>query len=123
MTDYMQVTTTTETKADAQAIASAVVEQRLAGCVQIIGPIASTYWWEGKIETAEEWLCVIKSREDLYEELEKAIQEVHPYEVPEILAIPVTRGSKSYLAWLEDELKHPDFAQIDDDVRSSQEEQ
>jgi periplasmic divalent cation tolerance protein len=116
MTDYVQVTPTTETKADAQAIASAVVEQRLAGCVQIIGPIASIYWWQGKVETADEWLCVIKSREDLYEQLEKAIQEVHPYEVPEILAIPVTRGSKSYLAWLEDELKYPDFAQIDDNV-------
>ena len=101
----IQVITTTETKADAQAIASAVVEQRLAGCVQVIGPIASTYWWERKIETAEEWLCVIKSREDLYEQLEKAIQEVHPYEVPEILATPVTRGSKSYLAWLDSELR------------------
>ena len=55
MTAYIQVVTTTETKADAQAIARALVEKRLAGCVQIIGPITSTYWWQGEIETAEEW--------------------------------------------------------------------
>ena len=105
MTNYVQVVTTTETKADAQAIANAVVEKRLAGCVQVIGPITSTYWWQEKIETAEEWLCVIKSRQDLYERLEKAIQEIHPYEVPEILATPVTEGSKSYLTWLDNELR------------------
>jgi periplasmic divalent cation tolerance protein len=100
----IQVITTTETKADAQAIARAVIEKRLAGCVQIIGPITSTYWWQGEIETAEEWMCVIKSRQDLYERLEAAIREVHPYDVPEILAVPVIAGSKSYLEWLEGEL-------------------
>ncbi|MFQ6099657.1 MAG: divalent-cation tolerance protein CutA [Anaerolineae bacterium] len=105
MTNHIQVLTTTETKADAQAIASAVVEKRLAGCVQVIGPITSTYWWEGEIETAEEWLCVIKSREDLCERLEEAILGTHPYEVPEILAVPVTAGSKRYLEWLDGELR------------------
>ena len=105
MTDYIQVTTTTETRADAQAIANTVVEKRLAGCVQVIGPITSIYWWQGKIETAEEWLCAIKSRKDLYGELEKAILQAHPYDVPEILAAPVTEGSQSYLEWLDDELK------------------
>jgi periplasmic divalent cation tolerance protein len=105
MTDFVQAITTTETKADAQAIANALVEKRLAGCVQIVGPITSTYWWEGKIETAEEWLCVVKSRRDLYEDLEKAIREVHPYDVPEILAVPVTAGSKPYLEWLDGELR------------------
>jgi periplasmic divalent cation tolerance protein len=105
MTEPIQVITTTETKADAQAIANALVEKRLAGCVQIVGPITSTYWWEGKIETAEEWLCLIKSRRDLYADLEKAIREVHPYDVPEILAVPVTAGSKPYLEWLDGELR------------------
>jgi len=104
MTKTIQVITTAETKADAQAIARAVVEKRLAGCVQIIGPITSTYWWQGEIETAEEWMCVIKSRQDLYERLEEAIREVHPYDVPEILAVPVIAGSKDYLRWLDDEL-------------------
>lgn len=104
MTEYIQVVTTTETKADARTIANTVVEKRLAGCAQIIGPITSTYWWQEKLEVSEEWLCVIKSRQDLYEELEEAIRKVHPYEVPEILAMPVTAGSKSYLEWLDSEL-------------------
>ena len=105
MTKYIQVTTTTETQADAQVIAGSVVEKHLAACAQVIGPITSTYWWEGKIETAEEWLCVIKSRRDLVEELEKAIREVHPYDVPEILAVPVIAGSKDYVEWLDGELR------------------
>ena len=105
MTDFVQAITTTETRADAQAIANALVEQRLAGCVQVMGPITSTYWWESKVETAEEWLCLIKSRRDLYEELEQVIREAHPYDVPEILAVPVTAGSKPYLEWLDGELE------------------
>jgi periplasmic divalent cation tolerance protein len=105
MADYIQVLTTADTKANAQAIADALVEQRLAGCVQIVGPITSTYRWQGKVETAEEWLCIVKSRGDLYEAVERAIREVHPYEEPEILAVPVTEGSGSYLRWLDDNLR------------------
>ena len=82
-----------------------MVEQRLAACVQIVGPITSTYRWQGKVETTEEWLCVIKSRGALYEALEQAIRGVHPYEEPEILAMPITEGSQSYLHWLDENLK------------------
>src|SRR4030042_5753262 len=105
MTDYIQVVTTTEKKEDAHRIARSVVERRLAGCVQVIGPITSTYRWKEAIETAEEGMCVIKNRKDLYLELEKSIREVHPYEVPEILAVPVAEGSKDYLEWLGNEIK------------------
>ena len=105
MNNHVQVITTTETKADAQAIANALVEKRLAGCVQIIGPITSTYRWQGEVETAKEWLCIVKSRQDLYQALEKAILEAHPYDVPEILAVPVAAGSKDYLEWLDGELE------------------
>ena len=104
MTDAIQVVTTAATKADAQAIATAVVGKRLAACAQVIGPITSTYWWQGKIETADEWLCIMKSRQDLYKALEKAIRQVHPYEVPEILAFPVVLGSQDYLEWMDHEL-------------------
>jgi len=107
MTVYIQVITTTDTKADAQAIADALVERRLAGCIQVIGPITSTYRWQGEIETASEWLCVIKSRQDLYDALEAAILEMHPYDVPEILVTPVTGGSESYLDWLDGMLDAP----------------
>lgn len=99
----IQVFTTTEKKEDARKIAREVVRRRLAACVQIIGPVSSTYWWKEGIEEAEEWLCVVKSREELYEELEKAIRDVHPYEVPEILAMPVVKGSPDYLRWLDRE--------------------
>jgi len=104
MTEAIQVVTTAATKTDAQAIATAVVGKRLAACAQVIGPITSTYWWQGKIETAEEWQCVMKSRQDLYDELEQAIRQVHPYEVPEILAFPVVLGSQDYLEWMDREL-------------------
>ena len=111
MTHFIQVVTTTETKANAQAIARALVEKRLAACVQIIGPITSTYRWQGKIEMAEEWMCLIKSRRDLYEALEEAIREVHPYDVPEILAVPVVAGGRDYLEWLDGELKQSSSAE------------
>jgi periplasmic divalent cation tolerance protein len=105
MEEYLQIFTTTEKKQDAERIASSLVDKRLAGCVQITGPIISNYHWKGAIETSEEWLCIIKSRRDLYEEIEKAIKEIHPYETPEIIATPIVAGSRDYLTWLSDELK------------------
>lgn len=105
MTDYVQVVTTTGRREDAEAIARSLVEDRLAACVQVLGPITSTYRWKGGIETADEWQCWAKSRRELYEQIEAAIRRLHPYEVPEILALPILAGSKSYLTWLERELK------------------
>jgi periplasmic divalent cation tolerance protein len=104
MVDYLQVQTTLERRADAERLAHALVERRLAACVQIVGPIHSTYRWQGKIETAEEWLCLVKTRRDLYLVVEQAILELHPYEVPEIIALPITAGNASYLAWLEEQV-------------------
>ena len=69
MEEYIQVFTTTEKKEDAVKIAKTLVEKRLAGCIQIVGPIESTYWWEGDVETAEEWLLFIKTRKNLYERI------------------------------------------------------
>ena len=105
MGEYIQVFTTAESKEDAQRIARTVVEARLAACAQVVGPIESTYWWQGAVETSGEWLCVIKSKREAYEQLEQAILGVHPYEVPEILAVPVVAGSQSYLAWLDEEMR------------------
>ena len=104
MESYIQVITTTEKREDATKIAKTIVEKRLAGCVQIVGPVLSIYWWKGSIETVEEWQCLMKSRKDLYEEIEKAVKAVHPYETPEIIAIPIATGSREYLKWLHDEL-------------------
>ena len=104
MSDYIQVVTTTEHKQDAQTIARALVEERLAACVQVLGPITSTYHWKGEIETSQEWQCWAKSRRELYERVEEAIRRLHPYEVPEILAVEIVAGSRSYLAWLDEAL-------------------
>ncbi len=92
MLDILQVVTTTDSKAAAQHIAAALVERRLAACVQVLGPITSTFRWEGKIQTAEEWMCVVKTRRGLYAVVESAIRELHSYEVPEIVATPVGRS-------------------------------
>jgi periplasmic divalent cation tolerance protein len=105
MAEYIQVVTTTGSKGDAVQVAQSLVEERLAACVQVIGPITSVYRWEGAVEVAEEWLCVVKSTLALYPDLEAAIQRVHPYDVPEILAVPVAAGSQSYLDWLQDEVR------------------
>ena len=80
-------------------------ERHLDPGVQIVGPITSTYRWQGKIETADEWQCWAKSRGELYEKIEAAIRRLHPYDVPEILALPVVASSSSYLKWLDDEVK------------------
>ncbi len=104
MTEYIQVYTTTENKDDARTIAETVVKKRLAACAQVVGPITSTYWWEGAIEEAEEWFCIMKSRKDLYDKLEEAILDVHSYDVPEIVAVPIVSGSQSYLRWLNKEV-------------------
>lgn len=104
MTDAIQVVTTTAQKADAEKIAAALVERRLAACVQISGPIVSCYRWKGALERAEEWVCTIKTTAAAYPRVEQAIRQLHPYEVPEILALPVLAGSASYLAWLNEEV-------------------
>ena len=100
MTDAIQVSVTTETRENAEQISQALVESRLAACVQIVGPITSRYHWQGSIETAEEYLCLIKTRKELYDQLESAILDLHPYEVPEIIALPIVAASKNYLDWL-----------------------
>ena len=104
MTEYIQVMTTTANMTDAQRIAQVVVEQRLAGCAQIVGPIQSVYWWEDEVRRSEEYLCLIKTRADVFEALSEAIQGAHPYDVPDILAVPVTQASEHYLNWLDGEI-------------------
>lgn len=105
MSEAIQVMTTTASRDDARKIARALVEERLAACVQIIGPLTSVYRWQGAVEEAEEYLCLAKTRPDAYPRVEAAIRAAHPYEVPEILAVPVVAGSRAYLDWLADEVE------------------
>jgi periplasmic divalent cation tolerance protein len=103
MNDYIQVFTTMDKEEDARRIGRSMVEKRLAACAQILGPITSIYRWKDKVEEAKEWLCILKSRKSLFQGLEQGIRGVHPYEVPEIVALPIESGSREYLSWLEEE--------------------
>jgi periplasmic divalent cation tolerance protein len=105
MTEFIQVLTTTDTRPRAEAVARALIEQRLAACVQMIGPVTSIFRWEGRIDTAEEWLCLAKTRSERYAEVEAAIRAVHTYQVPEILAVPISAGHAPYLEWLSSQLQ------------------
>ena len=105
MTDYIQVMTTVENKSDAEKIARHLVEEKIAACVQILGPLQSYFQWQGKLDRADEYLCLIKSRNDLFHEIEAAIKILHPYEVPEIIAMPIIMGGADYLNWLAAELE------------------
>jgi periplasmic divalent cation tolerance protein len=100
MTNYFQVSTAVPTRDEADRLAAALVERRLAGCVQIVGPVLSIYRWQGAVERAEEWLCLIKFAADQYPAVEDAVRKLHSYECPEIIATPIVAGSEGYLAWL-----------------------
>lgn len=104
MSEFIQVTTTASTKEEAGRIAKALLEPRLAACVQIAGPIESHYWWKGQLEQSAEWLCIVKTLRVKYAAVEAAIRAAHSYEVPEIVAIPIDTGGASYLAWLRGEV-------------------
>ena len=103
MTPFIQIATTTATKDEAQQIAAMLIAHRLVACAQVSGPLVSVYHWQGKVETGEEWLCTLKTRETLFEQVTAAIREVHSYQCPEIVATPIIAGSPDYLAWLERE--------------------
>ena len=105
MEEYIQVITTTTRQEEAVRIATTLVEKKLAACVQVLGPMTSVYRWQGKVEQAEEWQCLIKSRMDLFPDVERNIKALHPYEIPEIIATPLAGGSEDYLRWLSDELE------------------
>lgn len=107
MTDAIQVVTTTDSRQAADKLAAALVERRLAACAQVSGPISSTYRWQGKIETAQEWLCTIKTRLPSYAAVEAAIRALHSYDTPEILAVPILAGNQAYLDWLAAEVVAP----------------
>jgi len=100
MAEHLQVLTATGSEQEAERISTALVERRLAACVQTIGPVSSRYRWQDKVETAREWLCLVKTNVHRYDEVEAAIRELHSYEEPEIVAMPIVAGSAGYLSWL-----------------------
>jgi periplasmic divalent cation tolerance protein len=102
---YLQVTTTTDSRAEADRLGRVMVERRLAACAQIVGPVTSTYWWKGSMETTEEWMAVLKTTEELSAQLIWAIKAEHSYETPDIVAISIACGLPDYLNWIAEETR------------------
>lgn len=107
MTGIMNIITTGNDKNTIEYIGKKLVEMRLAACAQIVGPIKSIYWWKGKMEEAEEWYCIVKSRKDLYKKIEETIIKLHPYELPEIIAAGIEDALPEYVQWVMDETGPP----------------
>jgi periplasmic divalent cation tolerance protein len=97
---FVQTVTATDNRDLARRIARALVDRRLAACVQIVGPVESTNRWQGKVATAREWLCLIKTTRARYPQVAAAVEALHPYDTPEIIVLPIAAGSRRYLDWL-----------------------
>jgi periplasmic divalent cation tolerance protein len=102
-TGCVQVVVAVDTEENAARIAEALVAERLAACVQVGGPVTSRYHWEGKVETEREYLLIVKTRDGHVSALTERVRELHPYEVPEITAVPITGGLGDYLDWIRSE--------------------
>ena len=107
MTDKRLMLTTTSTREEAGIIASELVSRHLAACVNILGPISSTYHWEGQVENAEEYLLLIKSTEAQTSPIQDAIRELHSYQIPELISLPIESGFESYLDWIASSVRKP----------------
>jgi periplasmic divalent cation tolerance protein len=105
MSEELIVFVTVASHADGERIAEAVVGEQLAACVNILGPIRSIYRWQGEICRDDEHLLLIKSTRARYPALEARVKALHSYEVPEVIALPIERGSAEYLQWLREALE------------------
>jgi periplasmic divalent cation tolerance protein len=104
MTDKIVVFSTAASAEEAEKIARSLVEARLAACVNVIPEIRSFYRWQGKTEESAEWLLVIKSSRERFDALRAAVEKLHSYDVPELIALPVVEGARNYLNWMDGEL-------------------
>ena len=110
MADYAQVLTTVDSAEEAERLARSITAARLAACVQIIGPIRSVYWWQDKLEDAQEWQLLIKTTTEGLSELERHIKANHSYETPEITATEIPWGSAEYLGLISAETRRTDVS-------------
>ena len=92
-------------KEEAEKISKTLVRKRLAACVNVVSTVKSFFWWEGKVDEAEEHLLIIKTSVEKMEKLIEKVKELHSYSVPEIISLPILEGNKEYLKWIEDSLK------------------
>jgi periplasmic divalent cation tolerance protein len=118
--EYLQVQTTTDSRAEAMDLVRAAVAARLAACGQVAGPIASTYWWNDEVERSEEWFVFFKLPGDRYEALAAFLAERHSYDEPEIVATTLVKGSASFFAWLTEETRFREAVPIETPVIPAQ---
>jgi periplasmic divalent cation tolerance protein len=104
MTDVLIILCTCGAKEDALAIGNALVDARLAACVNLLPPVQSIYRWQDKVENAQEILLIVKTTEERFPAVRDRINQLHTYDTPEIIAIPVVNGSDKYLAWLREQV-------------------
>lgn len=107
MADLVLIQTSVPSRPIASRIATLLIDQRLAACVQIVGPVASTFRWKGKVVHAREWLCVVKTRRSMTGQVERAVTALHHDEVPEFLVLPVEYANAAYLRWVQNEIAGP----------------
>ncbi|GIW96147.1 MAG: cation tolerance protein CutA [Pirellulaceae bacterium] len=105
--DLIAIITTTSTKEEAERLARKLVEERLAACVQVSGPIVSFYRWQGALQQDTEYRCWIKTRKQLYPRVEALLKAEHSYQEPQIIAVPICDASPGYSAWLAAETVEP----------------
>jgi periplasmic divalent cation tolerance protein len=108
MSDLYQVILTAGSPEEASHLGTMAVRDRLAACAQVSGPISSTYWWEGRMETAREWVCTLKTTAPMVERLVEELERAHSYDVPEIVAVALHGGNARYLDWVRAETRGPD---------------
>ncbi len=96
---------TASSRGEARRIGDAVVEERLAACANILGPVASTYWWKGKVARDLEVLLILKTRRVLLASLTSRVRALHSYEVPEVIAFPIVGGNSAYLKWIDESVR------------------
>ena len=100
MTDAVVVYVTAGSEPEAERLAKIVLEARRAACVNIVGPIRSLYRWDNRLQDEREWLLILKTQRDQVAAISELIQAVHSYELPEIIALPLTQGNRTYLNWI-----------------------
>jgi len=104
-TGKVVILVTTSTEAEAHKIAELLLTKRKAACVNIVPRVDSSFWWQGKLDSAQESLLIIKTKVSLLPEIIEMVKSVHSYEVPEIIALPIIGGNEDYLKWIDDEVR------------------
>ena len=104
--NYIIIFVTTKDRAEAEQLSQSLLKDRLIACANLVNPIDSFFFWQNKIERADECLIIMKSRLDLFKQVVERVKGLHSYEVPEVLAFPIVDGSKEYLDWM-DTVLHP----------------